>query len=84
MSSEKDRDYELLEMAIEEAYESVKQGHGYPFGAVISRNGEVIVKTHNKVHKDTDPTAHAEVTAIREVMHELPTPSFHMRASLHV
>ena len=37
MSSEKDRDYELLEMAIEEAYESVKQGHGYPFGAVIPR-----------------------------------------------
>merc|ERR1719235_2818651 len=30
------------------------------------RNGEIIVKTHNKVHRHTDPTAHAEVTAIRE------------------
>ena len=34
---EKNRDYELLEMAIDEAYQSVKQGHGYPFGAIISR-----------------------------------------------
>ncbi len=34
---EKTRDYELLEMAIDEAYKGVKEGHGYPFGAIISR-----------------------------------------------
>merc|ERR1712039_789675 len=70
---EKKRDYELLEMAIDEAYQSVKQGHGYPFGAIISRDGKIIVKTHNKVHKHTDPTAHAEVTAIREASQVLGT-----------
>ena len=32
-----------------------------------NRNGDIIVKTHNKVALQTDPTAHAEVTAIREV-----------------
>ena len=39
MSSDnkKSRDYELLELAIEEAYKGVKQGDGYPFGAIISR-----------------------------------------------
>ena len=35
------------------------------------RNGEIIVKTHNKVHRHTDPTAHAEVTAIREASQKL-------------
>ncbi|QDZ21739.1 cytidine deaminase [Chloropicon primus] len=65
------KDHELLELAIEEAYKGVEEGHGYPFGAIIARDGEIIVKTHNKVHKHTDPTAHAEVTAIREASQKL-------------
>ena len=52
---------------MEEAYKGVESGHGGPFGAVVVRNDEVVVGCHNMVLNNTDPTAHAEVTAIREV-----------------
>lgn len=52
---------------MEEAYKGVDSGHGGPFGAVVVRNDEVVVSCHNMVLSNTDPTAHAEVTAIREV-----------------
>lgn len=52
---------------MEEAYKGVECGHGGPFGAVVVRNNEVVVSCHNMVMKYTDPTAHAEVTAVREV-----------------
>lgn len=53
--------------AVEEAYRGVECGDGGPFGAVVVCNEEVVVSCHNLVLKQTDPTAHAEVTAIREV-----------------
>lgn len=53
--------------AVEEAYRGVDSGDGGPFGAVVVCNDEVVVSCHNMVLKHTDPTAHAEVTAIREV-----------------
>lgn len=53
--------------AVEEAYRGVESGDGGPFGAVVVHNDEVVVRCHNMVLKHTDPTAHAEVTAIREV-----------------
>lgn len=56
-----------MSKAVEEAYKGVDCGHGGPFGAVVVRNDEVIVGCHNMVLNNTDPTAHAEVTAIREV-----------------
>jgi hypothetical protein len=62
-----DRDLKYLSKAVEEAYQAVERGHGGPFGAVVVRNDEVIVSCHNMVRNHTDPTAHAEVTAIREV-----------------
>lgn len=62
-----DRDHKFLTKAVEEAYEGVECGHGGPFGAVVVRNDEVVVSCHNMVLKNTDPTAHAEVTAVREV-----------------
>ena len=49
------------------AYRAVDGGGGGPFGAVIVRGDEEVVSCHNMVLKDTDPSAHAEVTAIREV-----------------
>ena len=52
---------------MQEAYKGVDSGDGGPFGAVIVRNDEVVVSCHNMVLTHTDPTAHAEVTAIREV-----------------
>lgn len=61
------RDHKFLSKAVEEAYKGVDSGDGGPFGAVVVRNDEVVVSCHNMVLNCTDPTAHAEVTAIREV-----------------
>lgn len=62
-----DRDHKFLSNAVEEAYKGVDSGHGGPFGAVVVMNDEIVVSCHNMVLAGTDPTAHAEVTAIREV-----------------
>ncbi|XP_023884436.1 guanosine deaminase isoform X2 [Quercus suber] len=67
----KDRDHAFLTKAVEEAYRGVECGDGGPFGAVVVRNDEVVVSCHNMVLKNTDPTAHAEVTAIREACKKL-------------
>lgn len=61
------RDHKFLTKAVEEAYKGVESGDGGPFGAVVVHNDEVVVSCHNMVLNHTDPTAHAEVTAIREV-----------------
>lgn len=62
-----DRDHKFLTKAVQEAYKGVDCGDGGPFGAVVVRDDEVVVSCHNMVLHNTDPTAHAEVTAIREV-----------------
>lgn len=59
-------------MAIDLANKSVATGGG-PFGAVIVRNGEVVARGTNNVTKLNDPTAHAEVQAIRNACAELDT-----------
>ncbi|VDK46602.1 unnamed protein product [Anisakis simplex] len=56
---------EFMKKAIVEACEGVENGDGGPFGAVIVRDGSIIATGHNMVLKTNDPTAHAEVTAIR-------------------
>uniref|UniRef100_K3ZW11 CMP/dCMP-type deaminase domain-containing protein n=1 Tax=Setaria italica TaxID=4555 RepID=K3ZW11_SETIT len=66
-----DRDHKFLTKAVEEAYRGVECGDGGPFGAVVVCNDEVVVSCHNMVLKHTDPTAHAEVTAIREACKKL-------------
>jgi len=66
-----DRDLKFLTKAVEEAYNGVNCGHGGPFGAIVVRNDEVIASCHNMVLKNMDPTAHAEVTAIREACNKL-------------
>ncbi|XP_020590777.1 uncharacterized protein LOC110031749 [Phalaenopsis equestris] len=65
------KDHKFLSKAIEEAYHGVDCGDGGPFGAVVVCNDEVIVSCHNMVLKQMDPTAHAEVTAIREACKKL-------------
>ncbi|KAL4376579.1 hypothetical protein GQ457_02G034940 [Hibiscus cannabinus] len=67
----RDRDHKFLTQAIEEAYKGVDCKDGGPFGAVVVHNDEVVVSCHNMVLKHTDPTAHAEVTAIREACKKL-------------
>ena len=57
-------DREFMQQAIELSKENVLNGGG-PFGAVIERDGEVIATGTNRVTANNDPTAHAEVNAIR-------------------
>lgn len=63
---------ELMRRAIALSEESVKNGGG-PFGAVIARNGEIVAEASNRVTLDHDPTAHAEVSAIRLAAQRLGT-----------
>lgn len=62
-----------MQMAIEEAREGIRQGHGGPFGCVIVKDGEVVAKGHNRVLKDHDATAHGEMMAIRKAGEMLGT-----------
>jgi guanine deaminase len=63
----------FMRQAIELATESVLSGRGGPFGAVIVRNGEVVASGSNLVTANNDPTAHAEVVAIRNACAKLGT-----------
>jgi len=60
-------------MAIDLAEYNVKEGQGGPFGAVIVKDGMVLARSANKVVPTNDPTAHAEVSAIRLACQELGT-----------
>lgn len=55
-----------MQIAIEEAREGIRQGHGGPFGAVIVKDGKIIAQAHNMVLANNDPTAHGEMMAIRK------------------
>lgn len=61
---------ELMRRAIELSINSVKEGGG-PFGAVIARDGEIVAQGNNRVTINNDPTAHAEVNAIRNACAKL-------------
>lgn len=63
---------ELMRRAIELSENSVRNGGG-PFGAVIAKDGEIIAEGSNKVTINNDPTAHAEVCAIRNACKILNT-----------
>ncbi|MDY0387167.1 MAG: nucleoside deaminase [Methanolobus sp.] len=56
----------FMQMAIEEARHGMEHNHGGPFGAIIVKNGKVLSRTHNEVLSSNDPTAHAEILAIRQ------------------
>ncbi|PWS26593.1 tRNA-specific adenosine deaminase [Pedobacter yonginense] len=64
---------EFMRMAIALSEQNVKENIGGPFGAVVVKDGKVIAKSGNKVTTTNDPTAHAEVSAIRLACTELGT-----------
>jgi guanine deaminase len=64
---------EFMQQAIALATENVTSGRGGPFGAVIVKDGKVIATGTNQVTASNDPTAHAEVTAIRNACAALGT-----------
>jgi len=57
--------------AIELSIENVRSGLGGPFGAVIVKDGRIIAEGMNQVTSTNDPTAHAEIVAIREACKKL-------------
>lgn len=64
---------EFMRRAIALASENVRSGNGGPFGAVIVRDGIIVGEGTNRVTEQNDPTAHAEVTAIRAACAQLGT-----------
>ena len=62
---------EHIKAAIDEAMKGVALNHGGPFGAVVVHNGAVLAAGHNNVVALSDPTAHAEVNAIRAACRKL-------------
>lgn len=66
-------DIELMRRAIELAQAGVDSNAGGPFGCVIAREGRIIAEGVNRVTSANDPTAHAEVVAIRDACQNLST-----------
>jgi guanine deaminase len=62
---------EFMRRAIALALENVRSGQGGPFAAVVVKNGGIIAEGVNSVTASNDPTAHAEVVAIRKACHAL-------------
>lgn len=62
-----------IDEAFTEARKGIELNEGGPFGAVVVRNGKVISRAHNEVLKTMDPTAHAEIIAIRRASEILQT-----------
>lgn len=71
MGSEVERAF--MRHAVRLSAERMREGAGGPFGAVIVKDGKVIAEGWNKVTSSNDPTAHAEVVAIRDACEKLGT-----------
>jgi guanine deaminase len=61
----------FMTRAIQISIENVRSGRGGPFGAIVAKDGEIIAEGVNCVTEMNDPTAHAEVVAIREACKKL-------------
>src|SRR3954468_13693922 len=62
-----------MKEAIRISIEKMRGNHGGPFGAVVVRNGKVVGRGWNQVTSTNDPTAHAEICAIRDACKKLKT-----------
>ena len=63
----------FMQEAIRLSVEKMREGKGGPFGAVVVKDGQIISRGWNEVTTTNDPTAHAEVVAIREACRALQT-----------
>jgi tRNA(Arg) A34 adenosine deaminase TadA len=70
-SPQNPRDEAFLRRALELARDNVERGDGGPFGAVIVKDGKIIAEGWNRVIVGCDPTAHAEIEAIRAACRHL-------------
>jgi tRNA(Arg) A34 adenosine deaminase TadA len=64
---------QFMRAAIRLSREKMRRGDGGPFGAVVVRRGKIVGRGWNRVTSGNDPTAHAEVVAIREACRKLKT-----------
>ena len=64
---------EIMQLGIDEARKTMNMNMGGPFGAVVVKDGEVISVSSNHVLANNDPTAHAEIMAIRMAGEKLKT-----------
>jgi len=71
---------QYLQLAIEEADRGMNTDQGGPFGAIIVLDGEIIGRGNNRVIHDNDPTAHAEVVAIRKACKQVE--HFHLKNAI--
>lgn len=62
-----------MQRAVELAEKGMTAGDGGPFGAVVVRDGKIVGEGWNRVLADNDPTAHGEITAIRDASRRLGT-----------
>ncbi len=63
----------FMRVAIRLSLENISKGEGGPFGAVVVKKGKIIAEGSNKVTSSNDPTAHAEIEAIRAACRVLNT-----------
>ena len=64
----------FMRLAIALSERAMAEGTGFPFGAVVVRDGAVLAEGYNQVFADNDPTAHAEVVAIRRACERVGSP----------
>ncbi len=62
---------EFMNEAVKTALKGMQNNEGGPFGCIVVKNGEIVGRGNNKVTSTNDPTAHAEVTAIRDACKNL-------------
>ncbi len=62
-----------MQEAVNLSVEGVKRGEGGPFGAIVVKDGQIVGRGNNRVTTTNDPTAHAEVVAIRDACKNLGT-----------
>ena len=72
-----DQQKKFMREAIRLSMENVQSGNGGPFGTVIVKNGKIIATGVNEVTKSNDPTAHAEMIAIRNACEKLNSFQLH-------
>ena len=64
-------DKDFMKEAVSLSLEGMRNREGGPFGAIVVKNGQIIGRGNNRVASSNDPTAHAEVVAIREACQHL-------------
>jgi guanine deaminase len=67
------REEKFMQQAIELSQNGISNNEGGPFGCIIVKGDVVVGRGNNKVTSHNDPTAHAEVVAIRDACHNLGT-----------